>query len=800
MLALFGAVTSAGLARAGSIAGAFVEPPARTPLAAVEVVVLRASDSALVAHASSDANGTFRIAGVEVGTYRVRATLLGHAPFTRTGVVVSAAAPDVDLGTLALAVAPVAVSGVTSSTSRPDVILDVDRTTYLAKGLPNANTGSATDLMRSVPELDVDLEGHVSLRGSSGVNILIDGRKPPMQGDALTAYLRQLPANRVERIEVVTNPSAKYDPEGNAGVVNLVLVNKVDLGLSGSLYGSAGGRYDATSARIVWQKGPLTWFANASGTRSAWKYDSHGERTGLLTTPPSTMVSNSASHQTSHYGSLDVSSDWALTKRATLYASFQPYRYSGSSGSDSRTVVADSSAGPTRAWDRDGSGDNAGRMASGTLGWSHVVKSGRDERSIELMQSESNNDSGNDVVQGTSLPAGVADVLSRSDGASGYRQRSLQADDTRPLGAKGKVEAGYRAAERVLLSSTRVQWSTAGDASLLPADAVSDYRHREVFHSGYLTVGTVVGRLAFQLGARGELAHTTLDVHSTGHRYAHDYKSLFPNGNVAWDFGRGRTLRASYSRRIDRPSAYQVNPDVPVSDTLNRFVGNPSLGPSYTHSLGLDASWRGARGMLRMTPTLRLTRDGWDRVTTVDARGVATTTFRNAASVRTVGVNVFASLPPAARLTGSIGCGVSREHHDASNLSSDWQRDATSGSANANLTLHATKRLDTQLYLRWAPATTLAQGRSSAYVGSSLGVQWKPRSDLFVNADVNDPLGISKYTTTLEDATYRQSNRSNNHMRSVSAACTWSWGKPPEEKRRKQSAEPAPGDGGAPGN
>jgi outer membrane receptor protein involved in Fe transport len=118
------------------------------------------------------------------------------------------------------------------STARATAIVAPDRNIYLTKDMPAASTGNATDVLRSVPELDVDIDGHVSLRGSSSVNIQFNGRVSPLKGDDLTNYLRQMSGGRIERVEVMANPSAKYDPEGTAGIVNIVLKDNADLGLS----------------------------------------------------------------------------------------------------------------------------------------------------------------------------------------------------------------------------------------------------------------------------------------------------------------------------------------------------------------------------------------------------------------------------------------------------------------------------------------------------------------------------------------------------------------------------------------
>jgi outer membrane receptor for ferrienterochelin and colicin len=309
----------------------------------------------------------------------------------------------------------------------------------------------------------------------------------------------------------------------------------------------------------------------------------------------------------------------------------------------------------------------------------------------------------------------------------------------------------------------------------------------------------VLGRLSVQVGARGELADREFDARSTGQRYDHDYRSVFPSANVAWDLSKGRTLRFTYSKRIERPSSYFLNPDVPSTDSLNRYVGNPYLGPKFTHSWSVDASWTGSAGLLRLSPYFRDTYNNWDLVSHVDAGGASVGTWENASSVRTLGVSFTASLRQQGRLGGTVNVGVAREQHDASNLSASFLHVVVGWSANGNVTYKLAKTADLQGYLRYSPRRALAQGYSSAYVGSSLGVRWRPTDKVSAGLTFNDPFNLAHYSSSTGDPTYAQQTTQHNNQRSVSASLSWSWGgKPPEQKQRKQSSD-QPGPESTPG-
>lgn len=788
-LATIQMIPMSATAHAASVGGTFVEKGAGTPLQAVEVVLRRAADSTVVAHAVTGSDGRFRLDSLRFDHYLLRASLLGYESFVRRDVVLAESAPDLDLGTNALTVSPIAIPGATVSTARATAIVASDRNIYLTKDMPSATSGTATDVLRTVPELDVDIDGNVSLRGSSSVNIQFNGRAAPLKGEALTTFLRQMPAGRIERVEVISNPSAKFDPEGMAGIVNLVLKDDAGLGLSGSVNLSAGQRYNSTGARVAWQRGRLTTFAGLSGSLYHYNYQSNTRRQSLLTSPPSPFVWDAANRYRGRYGMADASVDYAVTRRSTLYGTLNASRSGNDPFGVTRYALSDPSQTVISRYDRTDDGNGTNTTASVTLGVQHVVSAGKDERSIEFIQNLTDGDNHSEGLILTHVPAGAGDQTSLQSGAYGYDERSLQIDDTHPLGSLGKLELGYRGAERRTTNASEVRFFANGDPVVTPLSNASDYAHREVFHSGYATAGSTFGRLSVQGGVRAEFARTTFDVHSTAQHFDHDYRSLFPSANLAWDFGKGRNARLTYSRRIERPSAWYLNPDVPAIDSLNRFVGNPFLGPRYTNSYSLETSWSGSRGSLRLSPYLRETVDNWDVVTQVDASGVAISTYLNASSVRVLGTTLSGSLRQTGRLGGTMTLGVSREHHDASNLSSQFRRDVTGWSASGNASFKTTRQLDLQGFLRYTPPRALAQGRASSYTFSSLGARWKFNESASASLTVNDPFGLARYSSVTGDATYAQTSRTESRLRSVSASLRWTWGKSPEQKQRRQTAE-----------
>lgn len=245
----------------GSISGTVVSEQ-EAPLASAAVAIRRLSDSTVVSRALTSARGTFVGDGLAPGSYRVEVSSLGYAT-SHTPVDVTPSALRANIGTITLRPAAIEMTGVTVEGQRSPVVLAPDRSIYNVREMPVAQGGVATDALRAIPELEVDVDDNVRARGGEP-QIFLDGRPLPMQGEARKAFLRTLRADRIDRVEYIPNPSARYEADGQSGIVNIVLRRDVGLGFSGSAAGNVGTRgTQNVSSRLNYQRGSLTFFGGA---------------------------------------------------------------------------------------------------------------------------------------------------------------------------------------------------------------------------------------------------------------------------------------------------------------------------------------------------------------------------------------------------------------------------------------------------------------------------------------------------------------------------------------------------------
>jgi hypothetical protein len=795
-------------AQAGGQIRGRVMGPEGNPVAGANVAARNLADTLRVVSGVTGGDGGFRLE-VPAGRYRVRITHIGFQPHTRE-VSVAAGALTADLGVVGLSTAAVALEGVTVETERPTVVAAPDRTIYHTRDMPAIQGGVATDALRSVPELDVDLEGKVTLQGATP-RIHINGRPTPMQGEALQQFLQQLPANRIDRIEIMPNPSARFEADGAGGIVNIVLKSDASLGLSGSLGLTAGTRGQTGGfGNLAYQEGRLTLFGNGSlnfHQRSSTSYDF---RQNLLANPTTYLMQEGEFGNRGHFSRADLTAELRLSRRSHLWSSVSGGGFGSDSEGSTAFLFMDAAQDPTERFARITSSTWSRYQADASLGFKHVVEENRHEFSVEARRSQ--HGGGNDgrflkqLYDLGGSPLDLPPELMINDTDEEERRTWLKADYERPLG-RTRLQVGYQAN---LQTTTNDQFreTFSVESATTPVHTLwNAFRYDETFHQGYVTLSRPVGKLSLQAGLRAEQAHTEFHLPTTGETFDNDYISLFPNANLRYDLGQGRQLGFNYSRRIQRPWIWFLNPVDGSTDPMTRRVGNPHLLPQYTHSFGSNLSWSGRRGMLRFAPYFRSTTNDWGQITRVDEAGVLTSTWENVASMRNYGAQASAMLRNTGRLSGNVGVGGHREIRDASNLSPDFSGRSFRYNANTNLTVAVDRTLNVQGMLWYNSPQELPQGRRSAFVMSSLGMRKQLLNNkATVNLRIQDPFALARQNFETRDRTHVQIARNNWSMRSASLSVSYNFGLPPRSIRRpggeemQQPPDPTGMPGMPPGN
>ena len=595
----------------GALTGTVTDAETGAPLPSASVALYLTADSSFVTGAAADADGRFRFDGLAPGGYRVRASFVGYRVVRRDTVVGQGA---VDLGVIALPVTGNVLAEAEVVGERPAVEQLADRTVYNVADQPITTGGSALDALQTIPSVDVGTDGQVSLRGNGNVAIHLNGRPVPIQGALLASYLRQISTNQIQSIEVVPNPSARYDAQGTGGIINLVLVENTDRGWSGGLTVGGGTAPQAEAGgTLSYQRGRFD--ATATYGYRYYEFASGGfsERTvgpAIEGVPPFQTFAEDRDSQ-SHFGTLAV--DYALAPQTTLIVEGVAGLRDGAQRESLQSLVA--RQGDVLGNRLSQRGDDE-TTASGTVALKRTFgpppqgqsrqRGPRHELAVEAKAFRSGTD-GDARFTGASVAGAPLDE--RLDESRTVTEVYAKADYARPVGT-AQAEVGARLAQRTV----------GGDLSYLVGDRPDPRRsnafdYDETVAAAYVQASRGLGPFQVQAGLRAEATSRTFSLATQEAPVAglppltgspdDSYADLFPSVFVSRPFGRtGSVARANYSRRISRPSTSQLNPFPAFEDTLTVTRGNPSLRPEYTDSFELVLRYKYA---LTLTPYYRRT-------------------------------------------------------------------------------------------------------------------------------------------------------------------------------------------------
>ena len=775
-----------------------VTGPDGAPLASVAVTLRAAADSNLVTAVLTGPEGRFHLQDLSPGQYLVHVGLLGYLSRSTETIDLQGSPAVLDLGVIALQPAVLDVEGVEAVVERSAVVVEADRTVYSARAMPVADAGSATDVLRAVPELEVDIEDRVRLRGNQSAAIHLNGRPTPLQGEQLAQFLRQLPGDRIDRVEVMPNPSARHDPEGVGGIVNIVLREDAELGLSGSVSVNTSTRnQQGINGRLNVQKGRLTLFTGAGMNLFRGNSSTYDWRRNLVTTPVSIIEQDGKAENRSTGWRMDWTAEFRLWEGGTLWSNAWINRSRNEMEGSTGYGITGEGVGLVERYDRN---DDQ------SMGWNHTVlgggfkqvfEAGKEELTVDgRFQSGDNTTDGLNtrifqILAGESVDLPPEETV--NDIAAGNGNRSLQVDYFRPVGGL-RLDLGAQLARRDQDNSNVLEVTSAPGTP--PLGTTSGYGYEETFYSLYGTLAWTGAPFGAQVGLRAESARTDFTsavVEDGGFRKT--YRTVYPSFNVSWSPAEGHTLRLLFSKRISRPSAYHLDPFVPSTDPLNRFEGNPDLSPTYMQSWTTDYSWNGRLGTLRIAPFLRHSTDVWERIRTVDGDGVSTMRWENAASARSWGSNFTVSLRSAGRFSGSTNLSLYRDERDGSNLAGNYRRNATLWSLGGNLGIRLRDGLNIQVNANHFPNPSILQGSASGYTFTTMALRQRLFGDRgTVALNWSDPLNLNRFDSEMRDSTFEQITRSSFTSRVLTLTFSVNLGRAPQRQTRPVGGEGATGE------
>ncbi len=710
-----------------------------------------------------------------------------------------AAGERVDLGTIDLTPTVQALEDVEVTAERQAVEFRVDRTVYNTADDPLAAGASATDILETLPSVDVDLDGNVSLRGSGEVTVLINGRPAPVGAELVADYLAQLPADAVERVEIIPNPSARYEPDGTAGILNIVLREDTDPGLGGSLSASVDTRGSFNTTNLLsYGAGPWSLSANYSFRRGMRERERTSFRINRFADPITSLDQTSLDDRLRTTNLLGLAADYQAGSRTTLTGQFQLRTWQH----DEDRFVSTLTLGDervTQAASERMVRDDENRI-SGDLRFGLRHDFGDDHRLTAETRLNAQFRDRYEFIEERPIQGDLDDYLDRNTYLDRTDRRvALDVDYVRPI-AGFRTEAGYnffvRLQERDFTSESR---PTPSDPFLNDAGLTNASEYGLWIHALYGQVAREMGPLGVQVGVRLETALTDFTVLDTGENYVNQYFSAFPSAFAVYELSDSRSVRAAYSRRVQRPRTDHQNPFPRFDDPLNIYVGNPDIRPSYIDAVELSFIQHVPFGSLTLSPYARRATDVIRSIVQVRPDGVTERTVTNLATNESYGIEgVFSFEAMQRALRGFVSVEGFRVMTDgvAGDMALQADGFGWGGRANVNLGLDrlGVSGMVLQSSVRYRAPMRTEQGRSGARLFIDIALRQRFMDErLALNLRVRDPLGMARFNSILDQPALYQETSADWGAQRMQVSLSYRFNQP-EQRRDRDTPPPDDGD------
>ena len=714
----------------GRVQGSVVDLSTKQPLDFASVAIINASTGQAAKSAQTDLQGRFTIPGLALGNYTLRISFVGYQPYESDTIRITPANFDINLGPIPLAKNKANVlKEVTVQAQRNAMQLGVDRKVFNVEQSLVSEGGSATDLLANVPTVSVDIDGNVNLRGSGSVRVLIDGKPSAIGGGDISTVLQSLPASSIETIELITNPSAKYDPEGQTGIINIVLKKNKKIGVNGAVSLSAGTQenYNANT-NLSYRDGNVNVYGNYSfryGTRIGGGYNN----TTFLGAGQTFNTSSGSRNNVGNNAKVGI--DWYINDKTTIGTSaninlrdsedeedihylYRNYANALSNGTSLRSTEEE---GKDKGYDL-------------TLDFSRKFKRQGEELLANFSFGESSEDEGSVFNQNFFDQAGARrDTVDRriTGNTESRINYNIQLDYTLPFTDKQKLEAGYRTTIRQGddgQSSERFNQETLRferDYSL-----TNDFSSEDIVHAVYANYqNQITEGFGFQAGLRAEQAYLNTEyrgldgitLQPTSSKGTLDYLRVYPSVFLTQKFKGENQVQLSYTRRVNRPRGWQVNPFLDVTDPNNQRRGNPNLRPEDIHSV--EFSYMKFWNAITLTSTLfaRQVNDVVEGYRTVLNGDTTLTQFINLSKTRASGLELIsrADISKGFNITANVNIFYNKffgnpQYGLKSNSGYNWNSNLTSS-------FQLPYNLSGQINMNYMAPRITAQGRGKEMYG-----------------------------------------------------------------------------------
>ncbi|MFD2933147.1 outer membrane beta-barrel protein [Spirosoma flavum] len=629
----------------GKVTGLLVDSTSGKPVEFATIALMNVKTNKPIDGTTSDAKGNFSLAKLAPGEYRLQYSFIGYKNKDSKAFIIEKGTV-LAMGSVKLP-ADVRTLGEVTVTGQAALIEEkVDRLVFNADKDMTSKGGDASDVLKRVPMLSVDLDGNVSLRGSQNIRVLINNKPSTIVAASVADALKQIPADMIKSVEVITSPSAKYDAEGAAGIINIVTKKNTLHGLTLNVDAGVGLRASNLGLNGSYRQGKLGISLGGFGRAMYNRASSTLEQTTLVGGQPIRTSQQATAFDKPLFGQYTLGFDYDLAKNQSLTANIRygTRNFVQQQSQLTSTFSYDSLLSMTN---RDVNRKDLSNSVDMNLDYVRTFKP-QQEWSISTQYSRTGlvNNFYADILGQT----GELTARQRNLNNNTNQEMTLQTDYQTPIGTKQLLEFGGKAIMRQVDSHYQYQvGGSTGELVFDPTNPSGSLMYNQNIGAGYISYTYVTSnKYTFKVGTRYEHTGISAKANETTKLAIPNYGNLVPSINVSKSLKGGSTLKAAYNRRIQRPGLQQLNPNPNAANPQNISVGNPTLSPELTDNVEVSMSSTIKKTYLNAAIFGRLTNNAItqirlpsDSLTSGFPAGSIITTYQNIGVQRTVGANVF---------------------------------------------------------------------------------------------------------------------------------------------------------------
>lgn len=625
----------------GTISGRVIDSLSNDPVEYATVALYLHDSKKLVGGMISDLTGSFRFKGLEFNNYDIEISFIGYNDLMTRNVQVSENQSTIDLGKVHLQRSALNLKEVEIVGGAPAIEYQIDRKVIHVDKQITAISGTAVDILESVPSVSVDLEGNVTLRGSSSFAVYIDGKPSVLEASDI---LNQIPASSIADIEIITNPSAKFDPDGTAGIINIKM-KKIKLEGFNGVFNANIGQYNTLGGDFLlnFKKEKYNLYFGADYNKRRRKGTMINNRT--TTTNDTIFHTNAVGDRERNQTGWNVRTGIELNPTKNDYANIG-LNYGNRSHGGTFVSKYDAWIEPVNAQNRYTSYEDEKRSGNNySVNFDYRHQFGHPEHELAFQLIYDGHDG--DETSINELSDSIGQIVSgQTSTESGPMARiRLKMDYTRPILGKNKLEAGYQS---ILARSKEENTVSDYNAVTHGYDLIPEYGHVALYnddvHAVYATFSGETKKFGYMVGLRGEYTNRKMELQDENTHFTLDRFDYFPSLHVSYQFPNDHQVMASYSRRIERPRSYFLEPFITIEDAYNVRKGNPELLPEYIDSYDLSYQKKFKKNFVSLEAYYRITHNKIERVRSIYQDNIMMQTFENVGSDYSLGLEAMLSL------------------------------------------------------------------------------------------------------------------------------------------------------------